>query len=480
MENNLNTIIIKGLSWNFIETLILFTTRFIIGIILARILAPSDFGLIGMTIIFISISDVFVKAGFGQAFIRKKDTKEIDANTVFLINLFTALAIYIIVFLTAPLISDFFHEPKLVNITRVLCLMIIINSLNVIQYAFIRKQMLFKRKAILTIISSISSGIIGIICAYKGLGVWSLVVQQLMNRMVLCILFYSYSTWKPKLQFSFDIARSMFSYGSWLLLADVFATTLNNLYRFVIGHFTSASELGYYERAHQFQSMVADTFTWVFGMVAFPSFTKVQDDYRKMLNLAEKFVQYSTLVIYPTLCILAIIANPLISILLTDKWLPAVPYLQLFCITGIIIPINFFLSPYIQSAGFSRLSFMSDFFVGFLRIINVLLTFKWGIKALIIGDFFVLLINFIVFSFISARKMRCNYIKVLWGVKETVIITFLCGLIGGYSAFWVSDSNVWLRLIIPTLVISSSYIALTFLFNRKVFSQTIKYMKKTF
>ena len=195
MADNLNGSIVKGVSWNLIETLVSYLVQFVIGIVLARLLTPHDYGLIGVVNIFIIISAAFVKAGFGQAYIRKADADARDASTVFYINLGISLVFYAILFFTAPYIATYFHQQQLVSIVRILGLVVIVNALNVIQIAIIRKNLLFKKKAIVAIVSVVLSGIGGILCAYNGMGVWSLVVQQLLSKLIYCILLYIKSPW---------------------------------------------------------------------------------------------------------------------------------------------------------------------------------------------------------------------------------------------------------------------------------------------
>ena len=477
MAETLNTKIVKGVSWSLIETFVAYFIRFFIGILLARILMPSDFGMIGMITIFIAISDVFVKAGFGQAFIRKKDTTDIDANTVFFINLSISVAIYIILFFAAPYIASYFHEPGLVKLIRVLCLVIIVNSFNVIQHSIIRKEMQFKRKAILTVSSSLVGGVVGVLCAYKGLGVWSLVIQQLTNKIVLCILFYSTSEWRPSFKFSGEVAKKMFSYGSWLLGADLLLTIMNNFYKIFIGRYHSSQELGYYERSRQFQAMVADTFSWVFGIVAFPSFTKVQDSYSAMLDMAKKFVMYSAYLIYPILCIILVVSEPMIHLLLTDKWLPAVPYLKILCLVGMVVPLNFFLSPYLQAAGYSKLVFLSTVFTAVLRVLNVILTFSYGVKALLIGEIFVLLLNLLVFSLLSDKKMKGNnYLKTLPGLWACFVATGAIFGLGYLIRHIMLSSAEWLQLVATATAMGAAYIILLFLLDRKNLKTLIQYL----
>ena len=477
MEENLNNQIVKGVSWNLIETAVSYLVRFVIGIILARLLMPSDFGLIGMTAVFIAVSDIFVRAGFGQAFIRKENVTSVDADTVFYINLTVGLLIYLLLFLTAPLIAAYFNEPKLVDIVRVLSLVVVLNSFNVIQYALIRRHMLYKRKAVVTILSSMISGVAGVLCAYKGMGVWSLVVQQLVSRVILCLLFYHVSDWRPGWSFSKDIARSMFSFGSWLLLADLIAAFMNNFYRIIIGRFYSSEELGYYDRAHQFQSMVADTFTWALGIVAFPSFTRFQRNIGQMNVLVEKYVRYSTILIYPVLCIMAVTAKPMIALLLTEKWLPAVPYLQLFCVVGLVVPLNFFLCPFLQAAGFPKIALYSTLFLAVMRILNVCAVAGMGVKALLVGETIALSLNIIVFSVYASKKSECDYFLALKGVWGSLLASAAAVAAGILLVSRPFASDI-LRLVSTASLMSVIYVVVIWLADRRTVVAGITYLRK--
>ena len=466
MAENLNGSIVKGVSWNLIETVVHYLIQFVIGIILARLLTPHDYGLVGVVAIFITISQAFVKAGFGQAFIRKADADDRDASTVFYINLSISLAIYAILFLAAPLIARYFHQEQLVSIVRVLGLVIIVNAFNVIQIAIIRKNLLFKKKAIVAIVSGLLSGIAGIICAYNGMGVWSLVVQQILSKLIYCILLYIKSPWYPTLTFSRSSARSMFSYGSWLLLSEVLTTIMNNFYRFVIGHRYPAHELGLYDRAKQFQAIIADTFTGVFGMVAFPTLAKVQNDKQQMFTMTRNYVRYSSLIVFPLLCCLLVVAAPLISILITDKWLPSVPYLQVFCIIGMAVPANFFLSPLLQAAGMTRMNFVSTVLTAILRILNFVVTFRYGITALLWGELCVLLLSVAIVSLLSRKELECNYLTVFWDIRWTILSSCAMLAVGFLLRGWVQDMNVWLQLLLPAAGMMAAYALLTLLLQR--------------
>ena len=468
MAENLDRQIVKGVSWNLIETFSVYLSRFLIGVVLARILFPADFGLIGMTAIFISISDVFVKAGFGQAFIYKKDVTGKDADTVFILNLGTSLIIYLLLFFSAPLIADFFHSEKLVDIIRILSLIIIVNSLNVIQYSIIRREMQFKRKAIITVIASVSSGIVGIMMATNGYGVWSLVTQQLANRIFLCIMFYATSSWRFSFKFSSSVVKELFGFSFWVLCSDFIATIMNNFYRLAMGKVYSAQDLGFYDRGHQFQALIADTFTWIFGMVAFPSFTKVREDIPKLEHLTHNYVKYSTFIIFPLLLILLVVSKPFIILLLTAKWIMVIPLLKIFCLIGILIPINFYISPLLQACGETKLDFLSTMMVSGMRVVNVILFIRFGISWILYGEIIILSLNILVMSIVSIRRIGFNYLSVFRSIRYNIFISGIMLAIGLLIKSLLSGNSLWIEFSVPVVFMIATYILLNIFLQKNL------------
>lgn len=459
----------KSVGWGFVETLSTYVVRFIIGIILARLLTPNDYGLIGLVTVFLSISDVFVNAGFGQAFIQKKDATQVDANTVFGINLVIGLVVYGLFWLLAPTIADFFKQPLLTLIIRVFFIVIIINSLNVIQQSIIRKELQFKKRAILTFSSSLLSGVIGIIAAYQGLGVWSLVIQQISNKGILCVLLYITSPWRLYFEFSKDSAKSMFSFGSWLLISNLILTIFNQLYKLFIGKRFQATDLGLYERANQFESMIGDTFSWVFGQVAFPVFSKLQDNTEEIRHHMDDFIKYSTFVVYPLLAILFVEAKPLIILLLTEKWVACVPMLKCFCFAGLMRPLYVFFGPLLQGLGKSKYDMTLTSLICLGRVINVIIAIYYGLEALIIGEFFVLLFAVIFVAVLVRKKINYNYISSFIAAKWNILGMILM-LIGGIYLLTCID-NTLLELLIPSFGMAALYLGTIYLCDRTIYSK---------
>ena len=278
MPQSVRSQLLHGVAWNFIEKVLMRGASFIIGIILARLLSPSDFGLIGMLAIFVAISNVFIEGGLAKALIQRKDCQDIDFSTAFVANVSMSLVIYVVLFLTAPLIADFYDEPILTDITRILSLNFVLGSFNIVQRAKLMANVDFKSLAQINVISTIVSGIVGIAMAYYGWGVWSLVGQTLCSTIVLLLLFPFYSKWRPSIKFSPNSFRQLFGFGSKLMATGVYSVILNNISTICIGRFYKSNQLGFYTRASQFSEIISSTMFDVLGNVTFPVLSHLQDD----------------------------------------------------------------------------------------------------------------------------------------------------------------------------------------------------------
>lgn len=278
MSNSLKQKAVSGVAWTSIERFTQQIIQFVIGIAIARILAPQDYGIIGMTAIFFAIATTFIDSGFGSALIQKKDRNEIDYSTCFYFNILVGLVIYAILWFASPSIADFYRTPILCDVTRVLGLTMLVNSLTISQTAKMTSEMKFKEMAIISIVTQLLTGIIGLYLAYSGWGVWALVFQQLSSSVVRLLLMELFLKWYPKWMFSKDSFRHMFSYGSKILCSGLINTIYDNLYTLVIGRAFSAKEVGYYNRGNQFAMLPSSTLLSIFMKVAFPLMAEVQDD----------------------------------------------------------------------------------------------------------------------------------------------------------------------------------------------------------
>jgi teichuronic acid exporter len=294
-----------GVVWSAVERFSAQGVQFVLGLILARLLTPEDYGLIGMLAIFLAVSQTFIDSGFSTALVQKKNRDELDYSTTFYFNIVVALVFYALLFFTAPLIADFYDEPLLQSLTRVVGLTIIINSLGVVQRAKFTINVDFKTQTKASLSSIIISGLVGIYLAYTGFGVWALVVQNLMRRTINVLVLWVISKWHPHKGFSWERFRGLFSFGSKLLLSGLLDTVFQNIYTIVIGKVFSAHTLGFFTRAKQFAAFPSSNITGVIGRVTFPVLSQLQDDDAKLRSAYTKIIKISALIIFPLMMGLA-------------------------------------------------------------------------------------------------------------------------------------------------------------------------------
>ena len=322
---------VKGVLWNAINTYANQGLAFVVGIVLARLLSPSDYGLVGMTGIFFAISGVFIDSGFGSALVQKKDRNEDDYCTVFYVNLTVSIFFYIILFIIAPYIAAFFEQPLLRDLTRVSALTLIINALVSTSRNKLYVAVDFKTTTKISITTTIIAGIIAMYCAYSGYGVWTFVIQGLVSAVTSAILVFYFVKWIPKRKFSVASFKRLFGYGSKILVASLISVIYDNIYNFIIGKKFSAASLGQYTRANQYASFAGNTTASILQSVAFPILSEVQDDLPRLLKAYQRYIKMVAFFVFPFLMLLCGVAKPFVVFLITEKWLPCVIFLQILC-----------------------------------------------------------------------------------------------------------------------------------------------------
>lgn len=322
---------LSGVKWSAIGRFSTQGISFVISILLARILSPSDYGVIGMIGIFMAIAQTFIDSGFGSALIRKKDCTDTDYSTAFYFNIVVGIVSYLILFISAPFIADFFKTPILVDIVRVLSINLFLNSLTIVQTAKLTAAVDFKSQAKISLIAVIVSGIIGLIMAYHGYGVWSLVYQSVSISIVRTISLGLVTKWKPQRTFSRDSFNYLFGFGSKILSASLLHTIYANLTTILIGKFYTPKDLGYYSRGESLASLPSTNLTSILQSVTYPILSKIQDDDERLIQAYRKYICVTSMVIFFGMCLLAALAKPLILVLLSDKWTNSIIYLQVFC-----------------------------------------------------------------------------------------------------------------------------------------------------
>ena len=444
MVQSVRSQLLHGVVWNFIEKVLIRGVSFFISIILARLLSPSDYGLIGMLAVFVSISNVFIEGGLAKALIQRQDCQDIDFSTAFVANVGMSLVIYLVMFVSAPWIADFYNEPILIPLTRILSLNFILGSFNIVQRAKLMAQVDFKSLAQINVISTIVSGLVGIAMAYWGAGVWALVGQTLCSTIVLIVLFPIYSKWTPSIKFSKDSFSQLFGFGSKLMATGVYSVVLNNISTICIGRFYKSSQLGFYTRASQFSEMISSTLYDVLGNVTFPVLSHLQDDREKLIAVYRKSLFLTAMIIFPIMILCALLARPMVLILLTEKWLPCVVLMQWLFLARMFTPLSAINMNILNAIGRSDLFMKLDFSKAPLILVVLAITIPISVEAITIGSFCISFICFFINAYLPGRIFGYGAIKMIhdWryiflSIAIMVIVVF---------AFLHMISNVWLQL----------------------------------
>lgn len=453
----------KGLLWSSIDAFGAKGLQFVIGIILARLLTPEDYGLIGMLAIFLAISMSFINSGFSQALIQKKDRDEKDYSTTFYFNIVVAIFFYLVLFFAAPSIANFYDQPILINLTRVIGFTIIINSFAVVQRAKFTINIDFKTQTKASIISVTISGVIGIYLAFTGYGVWSLVTQSMLQAVINVTLLWVYSNWLPKDGFHFDRFEKLFSFGSKLLVSGLLDTIYKNIYLIIIGKAFSAGDLGFYTRAKQFSEFPSSNITGILSRVTFPLLASIQDDDIRLKNTYRKIIKSSVLVVFPLMMGLAALAEPLIRIILTDKWIELVWMLQLLCFAGMWYPVHALNLNVLNVKGRSDLFLKLEVIKKIVTTIILFITVPLGIEAMIIGQIISSYIALIINTYFTKKIIDYGFIDQMSDLIKVLLLSFAMGLIIYYSiSFFNLDS---IKLIFGFSVGTIFYLGTAWFFN---------------
>lgn len=437
---NLKQKTVDGLIWSFIDSALSQGVTFIIGIILARILTPKEFGLIGIITIFIAISTSFINSGFGTALIKKHHCTDKDYSTVFFYNLILGLLFYIFLYLFANPISIFFNEPSLTRIIQVIGIVLIIDSITIVQRTILTIRIDFKLQTKISIISSIVSGIIAIYLAYSGFGVWSLVLKQLVQQTITATLFWLWNRWIPKLIFSLDSFKELFSFGYKLLISGLIDTIYRNIYYTIIGKYFSAEDLGYYTRADQFQSLPSSNLQNIIGRVSFPILASVQNEDSVLNDAYRKLTKSTMLITFILMLGLASTAKSLIITLIGDKWEPSIIYLQLLCFVGMLYPLHALNLNVLQVKGRSDLFLKLEIIKKILAIPIILTGIFWSIKAMIIGMIINSVIAFYINSYWSGDLISYSIKKQIIDIAPSFILASIICTIVYIEGFIISAS----------------------------------------
>jgi O-antigen/teichoic acid export membrane protein len=476
MEKNLKTKVIKSVLWSFLERLGQQGIQLIVTIIMARLLLPEEFGLIAMLTIFLAVSQSFMESGFGAALIQKQNASYTDECSVFYFNIFMGFVLAGIMCLVAPSIAVFYNQEVLVHLTYAMSLNVIINSFGLIQSVLLVKNIDFKTQFKVSTIATVISGTLGVLMALNSFGVWSLVVLYISNSFIRTVLFWVIGNWRPSFIFKFASLKEMFSFGSRIFVIGLIDAAFQNIYFVVIGKIISPISLGFYYYAHKLQQLPVQNISTIVGRVTFPVFSSLQDNQIMLKQSAKKALSMQVFFNFPLLIGLAIIARPMIIVVLTNKWIQSVQYLQLLCFAGLLYPIYITNLNIIKSQGFSDLFFKFEIVNKLLIALALVITYRWGVVPMIYGQIVTSVIISFFSSYFSGKMINYSVFDQIKDFFPSLLITIIMG--SGMLLFnnLIYDNELIL-LIFQIIFGFVSYSFLSYVFKVSSFMDLINIVK---
>ncbi len=476
MSESLKQKTAKGVLWSAIEHFSVQIIQFVLGLIMARILSPHDYGLVGMILVFTAIAQTFVNSGFSSALIRKKNRVDVDYSTAFYFNVVVGIVAYFVLFLLAPFIADFYEEPLLESLTKVIAINVFINSLGIVQFAQFSIKVDFKTQAKATTTSVFVSGIVGIWMAYAGYGVWAIVWQSVLRNALNVLLLWFFSKWYPKLEFSWASFREMWSFGYKLLLSGLIDTLYNNIYQLVIGKVFSATDLGNYTRAKQFANFPSANFTGIIGRVTYPILSSIQDDDVRLERVYRKYLRLSAFIVFPLMVGLSALAEPLIISVLTEKWRAAIILLQIICFGMMWYPIHAINLNLLQVKGRSDLFLKLEIIKKIIGVTILCITVPIGLVAMCIGGIFSSIFCLAVNTYYTGKLINVGFWLQMRDLLPTLLLSLAMGVVVFLSAMFISSNIV--KLVVGVVVGVVFYIGVAYLFKMEELSDLLSLVKR--
>jgi len=438
----------SGMLWTSFQTFGNQIISFLVSTILARLLLPAEFGLVGMIGIFVAVGGALISSGLPNSLIRTTDPDQEDYSTVFVFNLIGSIIIYLLMFIAAPYIADFFKQPKLVAIARISTLSFIIGALSAVQVVRLHKMLDFKTETKASLVSTFLSGGIGVFFAYSGFGVMSLVYMGLSSAIINTAMLWSQSRWRPSLIFNREKFKIHFSFGSRIMLTGIIDTLFNNIYMIVIGKYFSATQLGFYSRADSIKQLPVSTFSSIFNKVTFPLFAAIKNDNVRLKVVCKQLMKMVIFIIAPILMILAVLAEPMFRFLFTEKWLPAVPYFQILCVNGVLFPLHSYNLNILSVKGRSDLILRLEVIKKTLLVVILAASFKFGMFGLLWGQVLFSSVALFINSYVSGKFISYFIWEQLQDIAPIVFLTAAMGVFVYIMDLQLLSYNDWLRLMI--------------------------------
>ena len=476
MSQHTKSNILSSLFWKLMERGGTQGIQFIVQIILARLLAPEQFGTIAIVMVFINLAQVFVQSGFNTSLVQKKDADEDDFSSVFYMSLGIAGILYVIMYISAPYIASFYRDPILTPVLRVLSITLFAGAFNSIQNAFVSRNLLFKKLFKSSLGAMLISGTLGIIAAYKGLGIWALVIQQLVNQVAITIIMWFTVKWRPTLIISFSKVRKLFSFGWKLLASALLDTGYQELRTLIIGRLYTPSILGYYNRGQLFPKVLVSNIDGSIQSVMLPTLSAYQDDKKRMKEMMRRAIVSSSFLIFPMMVGMAVVAEPLVKIVLTDKWLPAVPFLQIFCISYALMPIHTSNLQAINAMGRSDIFLRLEVIKKVIGLTILLISLPFGVYVIALSSILTGIIGTFINAYPNKELLNYSYKEQWLDIMPSLLISLIMG--GIVYLFNFLSFPAWQVLILQTVSGGIIYILLAKIFKIESLTYLVETMKQ--
>ena len=449
MPESLKQKTVKGVAWTSLDQVATLGFGFVIGVILARILSPDDYGLLAMITVFNAIAYAFINCGFGNALVRKPDLTENDNSTAFYFNIVAGVVMAGVIWLIAPLVAMFYDKPILCQLLRVEGLLLIVSSFTIVQNTQLTRALNFKAKMIINVASQVLAGAIAIVAAYRGFGVWSLVIQHIASGIIRMILLWVISPWRPRGQWDKRSFGYLWGYGSKLLASGLLDTIYTNIYPIIIGKFYSAADLGQYTRAKQYAAMPSTSLTGVIQQVTFPVLSQIQDDDQRLGNNYRRMLRFTVFIVFPIMIGMAVLAYPLVITLVTDKWAPCVPYLQIICFSSMWYPVHAINLNLLQVKGRSDLFLRLEIIKKILITVVVFICVPFGIIGICCGSVFTSLACLAINTYYTGKLINVGFVRQMMDMTPTLLASLAMGAVVYFAVMPFGSDVVKLAVGIP-------------------------------
>lgn len=445
-------LLFKGILWSTLQQGGTQIISLLVTVVLSRILLPSQFGLIAIISIFISIGTSLIDSGLSQSLLRTKNLEDDDYSTVFILNVLISLVVYIIIYLLSNRIADFFHLSILSKILKLYCLTFVINSFTIVQTTKLTQALNFKKQSYIYLVSILISSLVSIFLAKKGFGVWSLVWKAIIEAILICVFHWVTSKWKPSLVINTEKVKIHLRFGYKLTISGIIETLFLNSYSIIIAKYFSPIQVAFYNRADTIKQMPVSNFIYIINKVFFPVLSKFQDDELKLKYFFSKIIKMVVFIIAPTLLFMAILATPLFRFLFTEKWLPAVPFFQILCINGFLYPIHAFNLNILYLKGESGIFLKLEIIKKTILSLILIVSFKWGIYGIIYGGIISSVFALIINTYYTKKYLSYSLLNQIVDIIPTIIICIISGL-----AVYIINIQLLNQLDIINILLSSFF-----------------------